>query len=178
MQENINRGYKNGFIVGNKLTVTDCKLWCFIRHFGHCQWREGYYKYIDDNILDKFPLLTKYKIFISNIPIIKQFNIKWRERHKGYKLKLYKYPKCYVWNKYNHNSNHMIPNIKWCDMKLIINIIIFLFILLIFLLLINDKNTNSISLNGISNIPNKIPMGFGLVLYFTMNEMSQHSKKK
>ena len=140
LQENIQNGYKNGYIVGDSLTIADCKLWCFIRHFGHCKWREGYYKYIDQNILHNLPLLKKYKQFIGNIKIIKIFNKKWRERHKGFKLNNPNYPACFVWNKHNQpQQKHKQQEYENNNIKeSFINFII-LSIILFLLLLISDN---------------------------------------
>eukprot|EP01084_Bolivina_argentea_P085377 154289_1 len=115
LNENINKGYKNGYIIGDEFTIADCKLYNFIRHFGRCQWREGYYKYINENILDTFPLLKQYKTFIGNKEIIKEFNRLWRIRHKGFKLKDSRYSQCFIWNKHNYQiktDNNIQKNIN------------------------------------------------------------------
>ena len=133
----------------------------YVRHFGYCQWREGYYKYIDEDILDKFPLLTKYKQFIGSREIIQQFNILWRQRHKGFKLKNPKYPKCFVWTKRTKNE-------QVCDAKngtdynalVILAVISFIVIALIrfFLSRYND----------LSNDDDHCMMPFGIVIVLVM----------
>ena len=114
LKQNASEGNAEGFCVGNSFTVADCKLGCFIRHFGGKKedWRENYYKFIPLNILDPCPYLKKYKEMFLKNEILPQFEDLDRKNRHDFKATVEQSPepekhqtrKSYYWPKRVHET--------------------------------------------------------------------------
>jgi len=81
LQENEAAGNKNGFIVGDKLTIADTGLSSSLKHL-----TSGFFDHIPQDLLSKdYPALQKYVNTVDNVDSIKKFNTAFGQRMQDFK---------------------------------------------------------------------------------------------